>query len=549
MTRRELLLSSATAPLARAASTRRPNIVFVLSDDQGYGDLSLHGNRWLKTPNLDRIAQEGVQFTDYHVNPVCSPTRSCLLTGRYYYRTGVVDTYLGRSMMYPDEVTLAEILKGAGYRTGIFGKWHLGDHYPMRAMDQGFEEALVHEGGGIAQPSDPPEGNSYFNPKLMHNGKRVQRSGYCTDVFFGAALEFMEANRDRPFFVWLATNAPHEPLQVDESYIAPFRGKDLDEKTARIYGMVTNLDENMARLLGSLKRLGIEEDTILIFMTDNGPQQKRYNAGMRGLKGTVYQGGIRVPFFLRWPRAVKTGSNVDRLAAHIDITPTLLEACGVPRPAGIKLDGESLLPLIRNPAADWKDRTVYFQWHRGDRPELYRSCAARSQRYKLINGKELYDLRNDPGEQSDVSRSHPEIVSRMRAGYEEWFRDVSAPRNYQPPRIYVGTRFENPVMLTRQDWRGPRASWEERGLGHWEVDVREAGDYEAKLTFPAAPAVGRVTASMAGAQGSAPIAKGDTEARIRLPRAAKGPARFEAAVETGGLPAGVHYAEVGYVPQ
>lgn len=547
LSRRDFLaVGSAVALPALPAERPRPNIVLFVSDDQGFGDLSLHDNPVLRTPNLDRIAQEGAEFTQFHVNPVCSPTRASLLTGRYYYRTGVVDTYLGRSMMFNDEVTIAEVLQQAGYKTGIFGKWHLGDHYPLRPMEQGFAEVLVHEGGGIAQPSDPPDGNSYFNPKLMHNGKAEQRKGYCTDVFFNAAMEFISQNKERPFFAYLATNAPHVPLQVDESYVAPFREKGVDETTAKTYGMLANLDENTGRLLAHLKKEGLEENTILIFMSDNGPTPARFNCGMRGLKGTVYEGGLRVPFFVRWPKAVRAGVKNDRLAAHIDVFPTLLEACGIARVASDpRIDGVSLYPLLQRPAAAWPDRTVYFQWHRGERGELYNNCAARTQRYKLVNGKELYDLQEDPAEARDVAAAQPQRVAEMRAGYEAWFRDVAATRNFEVPRIYLGAQFENPVLLTRQDWRGPHATWEAGGQGYWEVDVRESGAYECTLLFPEIASEGVAWVSVGGVRAQANLSSGAKSAALRLNKVAKGPSRVEAGLTLKGEPEfGPHYVEV-----
>jgi len=547
MTRRELLIASALAPLAAAAApAKRPNIVLFVSDDQGFGDLSLHGNPVLQTPNLDRIAHEGAEFTQFHVNPVCSPTRSSLLTGRYYYRTGVVDTYMGRSMMYNDEVTIAEVLQSAGYKTGIFGKWHLGDHYPLRPMEQGFQEVLVHEGGGIGQPSDPPDGNSYFNPKLMHNGQPEQRSGYCTDVFFNAAMDFITAHKDQPFFTYLATNAPHVPLQVDEKYVAPFRGK-VDETTAKTYGMLANLDENTGRLLAHLKEEGLEENTILIFMSDNGPIPARYNCGMRGLKGTVYEGGIRTPLFVRWPEKIQAGVKIDRLAAHIDLFPTLLEACNISVPANDKIDGVSLYPLLAKPesASGWHDRTVFFQWHRGDRAELYNSCAARTQRYKMVNGKELYDLEADPAESHDISDSQPARLAELRASYEAWFHDVASTRNFEPPRIYLGTKFENPVLLTRQDWRGPLASWVPGGLGYWEVDVRSTGTYELTLIFPEIKEGGKAWATLGGVKSEIDIAPGAKSATLKLAGVATGPTRAEAGLSLGGKsPIGPYYLDV-----
>jgi arylsulfatase A-like enzyme len=552
---------------------RRPNVLLILTDDQGYGDLGVHGNPKIRTPHLDRLARQGVELEHFHVCPVCSPTRSSLLTGRYNYRTGVVDTFLGRSLMHPDEVTLAEMLQGAGYRTGIFGKWHLGDNYPLRATDQGFGESLVLKGGGIGQPSDPPGGDSYFNPLLTHNGKPTRTRGYCSDVFTAAAAAFIEQNRDRPFFAYLAFNAPHTPLQVPDSYYQPYKkmnlapgdfpqagypleGKMDPDQTARVYGMVTNIDDNVGRLLARLEELKLAEDTLVVFLTDNGPQQPRYNAGLHGLKGSVYDGGIRVPCFLRWPGRFEAGRKIDRIAAHIDLTPTLLDACGVRAPPGVKFDGVSLMPLLRGEKADWPDRNLFFQWHRGDEPELYRACAARSQRWKLVQPQgaaagpftggprfELYDMAADPFETKDVAGQHPEVGGGMKKAYEAWFKDVAGTHGFAPPRIHLGTRHEDPVILTRQDWRGPRAGWGATGLGHWEVQVAGAGDYEITLRFPPA---GEGTAHFAlGKAGlRKEIRKADGECVLGPVRLEAGAGKLEAWVERDGRTAGVHYVEV-----
>ncbi|HEX72667.1 MAG TPA: arylsulfatase, partial [Candidatus Hydrogenedentes bacterium] len=350
---------------------RRPNVVLIITDDQGYGDLGCHGNPVLKTPHLDRLHRESVRFTQFNVSPVCSPTRACLMTGRYNYRTGVVDTYAGRSMMDPRERTLAEMLRAAGYRTGIFGKWHLGDNYPLRPMDRGFEEALVHYGGGIAQPSDPEfyeRENTYFDPVIQHNGKALKGSGYCTDVFTDAALRFIAEEGGAPFFAYVSYNAPHTPLQVPDDAAAPYRAAGLDEKTAQVYGMIANMDHNVGRILNALDEMDIARDTVVIFMTDNGAQNLggggRFNAGLRGWKTTVYEGGIRVPFFVRWPERFAGGRDVDRIAAHIDIAPTLLELCGAMPDDPPAFDGISLMPLLRDgdTTKQWPDRTLFFQW-------------------------------------------------------------------------------------------------------------------------------------------------------------------------------------------
>src|SRR4051812_13150263 len=342
---------------------RRPNVLIILTDDQGYGDLGCHGNPKILTPNLDALSKESFQFERFYVSPVCSPTRAGLLTGRYPYRTGIVDTFQGRSMMHPDEVTLAERLGGAGYKTGIFGKWHLGDNYPLRAQDQGFQEALTIRGGGIGQPSDPPGGDHYFDATMYRNGKAVKTSGYCTDVITDAALEFLTANRDREFFAYVPYNAPHTPLEAPDGYARTYRDAGVPYGTSQVYSMVSNIDENVGRLLGKLDALRIARNTIVIFMTDNGPEKELYNAGMRGLKGTVYDGGIRVPFFLRWPQLKAEPRKVAGLATVLDIVPTILEATKVADAAKVPLDGASLLPSLssgRTPA----DRSYFVQWHR-----------------------------------------------------------------------------------------------------------------------------------------------------------------------------------------
>ena len=482
----------ASLPACRADAEqerRQPNVVLVMTDDQCYGDMGCHGNDKIKTPNLDRLHEESLRFTNFYVCPVCSPTRASLMTGRYNYRTGAIDTYIGRSMMHPDETTLAEILARNGYQTGIFGKWHLGDNYPLRAMDQGFAESLVHNGGGIGQPSDP-HGNSYFDPQLKHNGVQKEYTGYCTDLFTDAAMQFVEENRDRPFFVYLATNAPHSPLQIADEYVKPYLAMGLDEPVAKVYGMVTNIDENVGRLRAKLEDLGLSENTIFVFLTDNGPcgsqGEPRYNSGFRDRKGTVYEGGIHVPCFVHWPSRLEAGVEVDRIAAHIDLLPTILEACDITPSQDLALDGRSLLPLMLQQSEkriDWPDRTLFFQWHRGDEPDLYRNSAARNQRYKLVGKNELYDLIKDPGEKRNIAVDHPEVAAEMRHLYEEWFRDVSSTRGYAPPRIHLGTPHENPVTLTRQDWRGSDG-WGDNQLGYWEVTVAEPGKYDVTLRFP-----------------------------------------------------------------
>jgi hypothetical protein len=301
----------------------------------------------------------------------------------------------------------------------------------------------------------------------------------------------------------------------------------------------------VGRVLATLEELGLARDTIVVFLTDNGPQQGgRFNGGMRGTKGTVYEGGIRVPFFVRWPAVVKPGTTVARLAAHIDLTPTLLDACGVMPPSGLRLDGKSLLPPLRGSGGDWPDRTLFFQWHRGDAPEPFRGSAARMQRWKLVDGKELYDLENDPAETHDASAQNPNLVARLRVEYESWFHDVSGTRGYAPPRIHLGTRHEDPVVLTRQDWRGPRAGWAPDSLGHWEVEVAESGRYVVTLRMAAAEGAGEARFRLNGASLAAPIAKGATSCALGVASIPAGPGRLEAEVAAGESTVGVHYVEI-----
>jgi arylsulfatase A-like enzyme len=559
-TRREFLCTASAAPVIAAPPARRPNVVLIITDDQGYGDLSLHGNPHLKTPNIDAIGRDGVQFTQFQVSPVCSPTRSSLLTGRYNYRTGVVDTFLGRSMMYPDEVTIAEVLSKAGYRTGIFGKWHLGDNYPMRAMDQGFQETLVHKGGGIGQASDPP-GSSYFDPILFHNGRQEKFRGYCTDVFFDAATSWIETNRNQPFFAYIATNAPHSPLLIDNAWVEPFRKQSLQEDTAKIYGMVANIDKNIGHMLAKMRALDMERDTLLIFMTDNGPYfsvfnqdqnfadrgatyGNRFNAGMRGGKASVYQGGIRVPFFLRWPARLPSGRKVDRATAHIDIFATVLEACGVSKPDGLKLDGRSILASAEGKITRLPDRMLFTQWHRGDQPEPFRNCAVRTQQYKLVDGKELYDLAADPSERQDIAANHPHVVARLRRGYEEWLQDVSSVRRYVPPRIYIGTPHENPVTLTRQDWRVPSNLPASSSPGWWEVDVKRAGHYDVTVAIDALKCDGKAHFQLGAASRTVPVAQGASECRLGEVPLTSGPAQLKVSLECGGSMTGARFVEI-----
>ena len=558
LSRRELLAASLALP-ALAAAPRRPNIILVITDDQGFPDLGVHGNPHLKTPHLDRLASESVRFSNFCVSPLCAPTRASLLTGRYYYRTGITDTYKGRAIMDPRETTLAEMLARSGYRTGIFGKWHLGDCYPTRPIDKGFDQELVHLGGGLAQPSATPEDGGYFNPRLRRNGKFEKVPGYCTDIFTSAAISFIEQNRSRPFFVYLPTNAPHDPYVVDTKYSAPYQALGLPDKIANIYGMIANIDENIGRILSKLDELKIADHTIFLFLTDNGATNAQYTAGLRNLKSSVYEGGIKSPLFVRWPARWKP-AQVERMSAMIDLTPTLLEACSVRPPARIRFDGRSLVPLLDNPQATTPDRTLFIQIHRGDSPDKYRNFCARTQRWKLLHNVpiaqpnpaeiklELYDLVADPGETNNVITQHPDIAAKLQAEYEAWFADVTATRGFAPVRFVVGTKHEPVTELTPQDWRGPQAEWNNSlAAGYWEIDVRGRGRYDVELRFPPFNSDAQATLKFQSLSltGNVPARSGRYRfENIRLPL---GPGRIEPLLQSSaGESRGAHFVDISW---
>ena len=375
---------------------KRPNVIVIMTDDQGLGDLGCLGNPVLDTPNIDRLAAGSARLANFYVSPVCTPTRASLMTGRHAYRTRAIDTWIGRAMMEPDEVTMAEALRDAGYRTGIFGKWHLGDCYPMRAIDQGFDEALVHRGGGLAQPSEPRENaRRYTDPILFRNGEAVQTSGYCTDVYFDAAIEFVRDGGNQPFFAYVPTNAPHTPLHdVPADLLAKYLDRDIDsvlpegskqrDATARVFAMIENIDQNVGRLMAAIEQAGCADDTIVIYLHDNGAQQPRWCAGLRGRKGMVYEGGVRSPLFVRWPGRLAPREVTGHFGAHIDLLPTVLDLAGIPASANLACDGRSLRPLLMSDEATWPERHLVLQAHRGNEPVRSHHVAVRGPRYKLV---------------------------------------------------------------------------------------------------------------------------------------------------------------------
>jgi len=482
----------------------RPNVVCIIADDLAYGDLGCHGNTIVDTPHIDDLYGESTRFTRFYGGPVCSPARAELMTGRYSYRTGVTDTYCGRSILRPDEITLAAVLGDAGYRTGCFGKWHLGDEPPSRPEDLGFDETLYHRGGGLCQPGNRranASGQGYVDPVCTSDGEPVETEGYCTDVFADEAIDFVHesAGGGDPFFVYLATNAPHTPLQVPDEAAAPYRERGCNESLSRLYGMVSNIDANVGRVLDALETAGVADETIVIVTSDHGPsgsslpataaRAPRYNDGRRGSKGGVYEGGIRVPFIVRWPGG-DGGRDVDRTAHFPDCLPTLARAAGADLPTDREIDGVDLRPAIVGEGADWGERRIVRQWHRGDEPELHRNAAVVGERFKLVHGTELYDVQEDPGETHDLAAKHPDVVTDLRTTYEEWFADVTAD-GFDPVRIEIGHDDTDPVLLTRQDWRGQDGeahAWSDpTSTGQWPVKFVESGTYRMTVRFRAEP--------------------------------------------------------------
>jgi arylsulfatase len=424
------------APLTALPAADKPNIIFILTDDQGYGDLSCTGNPILKTPNMDRLHAEGVRFNEFHVSPTCSPTRSALMTGRHEFKNGVTHTIHERERLTLKATTIAQVLQSAGYTTGIFGKWHLGDEEDYQPDKRGFDEVFIHGGGGIGQSypgscGDAP-GNKYFNPAIKHNGKFEKTAGYCTDVFFEQALKWIASQKGKkPFFCYLPTNAPHAPYQVRPEDQARYRGK-VPEDVAKFFGMIANIDDNIGRLLAKLKELGLEESTLIVFMNDNGTGggAKMFNAGLRGSKCSAWEGGTRAASFWRWPGTLKP-ADVKPLTAHIDVFPTLAELAGAKQSDEIRqqVEGRSLVPLLKDPNADWPERTLVThvgRWPKGEAPAKLHSCSIRNSRYSLVYKEkwQLFDLRADPGQANDIAEAHSEIVSQLSLAYDKWWDEV-----------------------------------------------------------------------------------------------------------------------------
>ncbi len=546
------LFLSAVGMVAAEAEADRPNVVLVITDDQGYGDIRAHGNAMIETPQMDRLHAQSVRLIDFHVDPTCAPTRAALMTGRYSTRVGVWHTVMGRSQLRSDETTMADVFAASGYTTGMFGKWHLGDNHPFRPHERGFGEAFYHGGGGVSQQSDYWR-NDYFDDTYFANGVPVRCEGYCTDVWFDKAIDFVRRNREKPFFCYIATNAPHSPLWVAEEYWKPYAEKGVPEPMARFYGMITNIDENLARLREELDALGLAENTLLLFMTDNGTatgagdetargrdeegRRHGFNAGMKGKKGSHYDGGHRVPCFLHWPKGgLDGGVEIDEITAHVDLLPTLIDLIGLKRPEGMNpFDGMSLVPLLKKHLegrrADWPDRVLFVEVNRLKQPPKWRRNAVMTDRWRLIEGRELYDVQIDPGQKKNVIADHPDVARRLYDAYEaRWPGLIKRAGEYT--RSVLGSAAENPLTLYSHDWHptsGPISAWNQSQVeemvpwnGFWAVRVARPGVYRFTLRHRPAYAAVPLQAEVARLEiGNSPETIGEMiKVRKRVPRGA-----------------------------
>ncbi|MEM9888311.1 MAG: arylsulfatase [Bacteroidota bacterium] len=477
----------------KSASKQAPNILLIMTDDQGYGDLSWHDNDSIDTPVLDRFAAESIQFDRFYVSQVCAPTRASLLTGRYHPRTGVTGVTGRREVMRASETTLAEVLKNAGYRTGIFGKWHNGEQYPNDPNGQGFEEFYGFCAG---------HWNNYFDTQLTYNQEVVEMEGYIIDVLTDRAIDFIQQTKEQPFFCYLPYNTPHSPMQVADRYFDKYKAKGLSDFNAAAYGMCENIDDSVGRILQLLEEQNLAENTIVIFTTDNGPNGNRYNGNMKGRKGHYDEGGVRVPFFLRYPKANFEAENpIPELAAHIDVLPTLLDLCDVSIPNSLNLDGKSLVPLLEGQNENWEARNIYSFRH--GQPFRPNPGAVRSPQYRWVLERDssisLYDMQRDPSQKSNIAAAKPAVVQELGLAYQQMFEKVTK-NGVIPPPIPLGYEAAPKVRLPAieagvsiqdqpfkeghawaNDWINNWSKLEDRIV--WELEVVKAGTYQVQLEY------------------------------------------------------------------
>jgi arylsulfatase A-like enzyme len=479
-------------PVEGNNQNQKPNVILILTDDQGDGDMGCHGSPYVTTPAIDSLYKQSVHFTDFHADPMCSPTRAALLTGCYSSRMGVWNTIGGRSLLKEGIPTIADLFKENGYETGIFGKWHLGENYPFRPMDRGFEESVVF-GGGLIGDNPDYWGNNYFDDTYKHNGKYQKYSGYSDEVWFTQAINYIKENKNKPFFCYIPTNLVHAPLNVPAKYVAQYKNKVSSDRLAHYYGMVSKLDEDLGIFLTQLRDMGVDKNTILIFMSDNGPcpwfggiiidfktgfVREGYSMGMRGGKIYGYENSQRVPFFIRWPDGgIGGGKNINAISAQIDIMPTLIDLCKLKTPDTLKYDGRSLSPLLTGKVKDWPDdRTLIVHNQRVDYPIKNKEYQVMTKKWRLVkrDKNELYDMTDDIGQRMDVADQHPNVVKDLYRRYEDWWNYVSLDFD-KYNAIYIGSKYENPTILYHQD------AHMRNGDCIWVVKVATDGKYEVRV--------------------------------------------------------------------
>lgn len=470
------------------SATESPNIIFIITDDQGFGDLGAHGNPILQTPSLDHLHSESLRLTDYHVAPTCSPTRASLLTGQWANRTGVWHTIAGRSLLSQRQTTFATMLRESGYRTAMVGKWHLGDNVPFRPEDHGFDEVFYHGGGGLGQTPDAWD-NGYFDAKYYDGMRWSKVPGFCTDVLFARARQFIarQIKVDEPFLLYLSTNAPHSPMHAPPEWSAPYLKQGLRDDVANFFGMIANIDDNVGKLRAYLDEEGIADNTVLIFTTDNGTSrgQDIWNANMRGAKGSPYDGGHRVPFFLHWPRGGFDEGVDDRALSHaVDVLPTLLKIAGMQLPDDVVLDGQVMTPFADEEPEE--ERIVFVDSQRVNNPIKWRQSAVLTSQWRLVNRTELYDIIADPAQEKNVAADYPDVAEKLQKAYEKWWLDLEP---FLAERARISVKAEHlPVRLNCHDWiDGEVTAWNQQmirkgnvrevGGGTWAIDVAAAGEY------------------------------------------------------------------------
>jgi len=472
-----LFASSQAADISDLKGSK-PNVIVVMTDDQGMGDLSCMGNTILKTPHIDSFYQKSTRFTDFQVSPTCAPTRAALMSGRFPFKVGITHTILQRERMAQGIQTLPEMLKTAGYTTGLFGKWHLGDENEYLPQNRGFDEVLMHGAGGIGQVGlgdfEANRPNTYFDNMLLHNKQIVTTKGFCTDVFFDAAKSwiYQQEQSKKPYFAYISLNAPHGPFYAPDSYKKRFLEEGYDQKTAARYGMIENIDDNFGQLFKQLEEWKALENTIVVFMTDNGMSMPRikykgeqvnpFNAGMRGRKNSPDEGGTHVPAFWYWKGVLSEGVDIPALTAHIDFYPTFTELAGAKLPSSIQdLDGRSLLPLLANPEASWADRDLFFhcgRWNAGERDQdKYLKCAIRTKKWRLVDNKNLYDIENDPNQTQELSLEYPDVVKELSKKYDQWWESaLPLMVNEGLPKV---THHPFHILYEEQIKQGPIPQW------------------------------------------------------------------------------------------